>query len=373
MTNKKYTIKYAKPKCGLEYSPAYNTHTNQNDLKLTNTHPLIKTSIRKAINAQALLVITTCLTFSLVVSGIGYAQALNRTVDEVSSSDTDINTSPHYIAIENFQTQKENYWDLNNLENISPDRIFYVDMNKLVTIEDEESVFNFSDVSIQYSQNSSTSESSNTESSSLEQSKTDSNLELNKTNSSLELNKTNSSLELNKTNSSLKQVESKTSTYRYAYLIHLTDSERHVVESIVAGESGNQPFVGKKLVAQAIYNAMLRDNMSPSQVRKQYSYSGYKDIDEFEKECLKAYGNTNATDECRQAVKEIFDDCNMPTDDFVLFFYAPAYSKGTWHENAKTLKPITYIAEDGSTTNYIGGHKFFALKDEPVINYTREN
>ena len=355
MTNKKYTIKYAKPKCGLEYSPAYNTHTNQNDLKLTNTHPLIKTSIRKAINAQALLVITTCLTFSLVVSGIGYAQALNRTVDEVSSSDTDINTSPHYIAIENFQTQKENYWDLNNLENISPDRIFYVDMNKLVTIEDEESVFNFSDVSIQYSQNSSTSESSNTESSSLEQSKTDSNLEL------------------NKTNSSLKQVESKTSTYRYAYLIHLTDSERHVVESIVAGESGNQPFVGKKLVAQAIYNAMLRDNMSPSQVRKQYSYSGYKDIDEFEKECLKAYGNTNAADECRQAVKEIFDDCNMPTDDFVLFFYAPAYSKGTWHENAKTLKPITYIAEDGSTTNYIGGHKFFALKDEPVINYTREN
>ena len=166
--------------------------------------------------------------------------------------------------------------------------------------------------------------------------------------------------------------EPKTSTYRYAYLIHLTDSERHVVESIVAGESGNQPFDGKKLVAQCIYNAMLRDNMSPSQVRKQYSYDGYKDIDEFEKECLKAYGNTNAADECRQAVKEIFDNCSMPTDDFVLFFYAPAHSKGTWHENAKTLKPITYVNEDGSTTNYIGGHKFFALKDEPVINYTRE-
>ena len=168
------------------------------------------------------------------------------------------------------------------------------------------------------------------------------------------------------------QTKPKTSTYRYAYLIHLTDSERHVVESIVAGESGNQPFVGKKLVAQAIYNGMLRDNMSPSQVRKQYSYDGYKDIDEFEKECLKAYGNTNAADECRQAVKEIFDNYSMPTNDFVLFFYAPAHSKGTWHENAKTLKPITYVNEDGSTTNYIGGHKFFALKDEPVINYTRE-
>ena len=319
MKNKKYTIKYSKSN-RLEYSHS-NTNTNTNtpthETQLTNTHPLIKTSIRKAI--------ATCLTFSLVVSVVGYAQALNKTGEDNSSLVE--TTSPHYIAIENFKTQKENYWDINNIGNISPDRIFYVDMSKMVENNDEP-VYIFSDISVQYSENPEQSEPEHT--------------------------------------------ESKTSTYRYAYLIHLTDSERHVVESIVAGESGNQPFVGKKLVAQAIYNGMLRDNMSPSQVRKQYSYDGYKDIDEFEKECLKAYGNTNAADECRQAVKEIFDNCSMPTDDFVLFFYAPAHSKGTWHENAKTLKPITYVNEDGSTTNYIGGHKFFALKDEPVINYTRE-
>ena len=306
MKNKKYTIKYS------------NTHTPTHETQLTNTHPLIKTSIRKAI--------ATCLTFSLVVSVVGYAQALNKTgEDNVSTlSETEI-SSPHYIAIKNFQMQKENYWDISNIKNIGPDRIFYVDMSKMVennAENNDEPVYIFSDMSVQYS-GSQTS-------------------------------------------------ESQSSTYRYAYLIHLTDSERHVVESIVAGESGNQPFDGKKLVAQSIYNAMLRDNISPSQVRKQYSYSGYKDIDEFEKECLKAYGNTNAADECRQAVKEIFDNCSMPTDDFVLFFYAPAHSKGTWHENAKTLKPITYVNEDGSTTNYIGGHKFFALKDEPIINYTRE-
>lgn len=323
MKNKKYTIKYAKPKYGLEYSNSkYNNST-----QLTNTHPLIKTSIRKAI--------ATCLTFSLVVSVVGYAQALNKTGEDNASKDnastlseTKISSS-HYIAIKNFQTQRENYWDINNIENVSLDRIFYVDMSKMVENNDEP-IYIFSDMSVQYSEGqtsgSQTSEPEQTES----------------------------------------------STYRYAYLIHLTDSERHVVESIVAGESGNQPFDGKKLVAQSIYNAMLRDNISPSQVRKQYSYSGYKDIDEFEKECLKAYGNTNAADECRQAVKEIFDNCSMPTDDFVLFFYAPAHSKGTWHENAKTLKPITYVNEDGSITNYIGGHKFFALKDEPVINYTRE-
>lgn len=315
MKNKKYTIKYSKP----NHSNT-NTNTSTHETQLTNTHPLIKTSIRKAI--------ATCLTFSLVVSGIGYAQALNKTGENDTSS-TDINNSPHYIAIENFKTQKENYWDINNIGNIGPDRIFYVDMSKMVENNDE-LIYNFSDMSVQYSQSSSLKQDSST--------------------------------------SEPEQI----STYRYAYLIHLTDSERHVVESIVAGESGNQPFVGKKLVAQAIYNGMLRDNMSPSQVRKQYSYDGYKDIDEFEKECLKAYGNTNAADECRQAVKEIFDDYSMPTDDFVLFFYAPAHSKGKWHENAKTLKPITYVNEDGSTTNYIGGHKFFALKDEPVINYTRE-
>ena len=322
MKNKKYTIKYSHS----------NTNTNTNipthETQLTNTHPLIKTSIRKAI--------ATCLTFSLVVSVVGYAQALNKTGEDNVSilSETEI-SSPHYIAIKNFQMQKENYWDISNIKNIGPDRIFYMDMSKMVKNDAEnndEPIYIFSDMSVQYSggQNSG-SQTSKPE-----------------------------------------HAEPKTSTYRYAYLIHLTDSERHVVESIVAGESGNQPFDGKKLVAQSIYNAMLRDNMSPSQVRKQYSYSGYKDIDEFEKECLKAYGNTNAADECRQAVKEIFDNCSMPTDDFVLFFYAPAYSKGTWHENAKTLKPITYVNEDGSTTNYIGGHKFFALKDEPVINYTRE-
>lgn len=314
MKNKKYTIKY---------STTQNTPTHE--AQLTNTHPLIKTSIRKAL--------ATCLTFSLVVSGIGYAQALNKEDTDNFSNLNETVSSPHYIAIENFKTQKENYWDISKIGNISPDRIFYVDMSKMVENNDEP-IYNFSDMSVQYS-------------------------------------KPDKVLSDSKSNAETSEPE-QTSTYRYAYLIHLTDSERHVVESIVAGESGNQPFVGKKLVAQAVYNGMLRDNMSPSQVRKQYSYDGYKDIDEFEKECLKAYGNINAADECRQAVKEIFDDYSMPTDDFVLFFYAPAHSKGTWHENAKTLKPITYVNEDGSTTNYISGHKFFALKDEPVINYTRE-
>ena len=223
MENKKYTIKYSKPN---HNNTNINTNIPTHETRLTNTHPLIKTSIRKAI--------ATCLTFSLVVSVVGYAQALNKTGEDNVSilSETEI-SSPHYIAIKNFQTQKENYLDTNNIGNISPDRIFYVDMSKMVENDAEnndEPVYIFSDMSVQYSE-SQNSEPEHTE------------------------------------------LTSKTSTYRYAYLIHLTDSERHVVESIVAGESGNQPFDGKKLVAQSIYNAMLRDNISPSQVRKQYSYS----------------------------------------------------------------------------------------------------
>ena len=226
MENKKYTIKYSNPKYELNHSTP--THETQ----LTNTYPLIKTSIRKAI--------ATCLTFSLVVSVVGYAQALNKTGEDNSSKDnvstlseTEI-SSLHYIAIKNFQTQKENYWDISNIENIGPDRIFYVDMSKMVENDAEnndEPVYIFSDMSVQYSEG---------QTSKPEQSEPE-------------------HTELTHERCS----QPKTSTYRYAYLIHLTDSERHVVESIVAGESGNQPFDGKKLVAQAIYNAMLRDNISP--------------------------------------------------------------------------------------------------------------
>lgn len=142
MKNKKYTIKYSHS----------NTNTLTHEAQLTSTHPLIKTSIRKAI--------ATCLTFSLVVSVVGYAQALNKTDEDNASKDnvSSLNeieiSSPHYIAIKNFQTQKENYWDISNIENIGPDRIFYVDMSKMVenmAENNDEPVYIFSDMSVQYS------------------------------------------------------------------------------------------------------------------------------------------------------------------------------------------------------------------------------
>lgn len=305
MKNKKYTIKYSKSN-RLEYSHSNtNTNTNTNtpthETQLTNTHPLIKTSIRKAI--------ATCLTFSLVVSVVGYAQALNKT-GENNISSTDINNSPHYIAIKNFQTQKENYWDINNIRNISPDRIFYVDMSKMVENNDE-LIYNFSDMSVQYSEGQ-TSESKTSEP---------------------------------------EQTEPKTSTYRYAYLIHLTDSERYTVYSVLAGEVGNASYRDKLLVAQCFYDGLVYNKCTPKQLANS-QYDGYKDFNKFKEECIKC--NKTYYEDIIKAVEEVFDKGNVPVDEFILYFYGYKGYTSKWHETQKLVEQTDV-------------HKYFAQWKEPQI------
>lgn len=291
MKNKKYTIKYSKPNHS-------NTNTPTHEAQLTNTHPLIKTSIRKAI--------ATCLTFSLVVSVVGYAQALNKTgEDNVSKdntstlSETEI-SSPHYIAIKNFQTQKENYWDISNIGNISPDRIFYVDMSKMVENNDEP-VYNFSDMSVQYSEGQTS--------------------------------------------------ESKTSTYRYAYLIHLTDSERYTVYSVLAGEVGNASYRDKLLVAQCFYDGLVYNKCTPKQLADS-QYDGYKDFNKFKEECIKC--NKTYYEDIVKAVEEVFDKGNVPVDEFILYFYSYKGYTSKWHETQKLVEQTDV-------------HKYFAQWKEPQI------
>lgn len=305
MKNKKYTIKYSKP----NYS---NTNTNTNtpthETQLTNTHSLIKTSIRKAI--------ATCLTFSLVVSVVGYAQALNKTDEDNASKDnastlseTEI-LSPHYIAIKNFQTQKENYWDTNNIGNVSPDRIFYVDMSKMVENNagnNDEPVYIFSDMSVQYSENPEQSEP--------------------------------------------EQPESKTSTYRYAYLIHLTDSERYTVYSVLAGEVGNASYRDKLLVAQCFYDGLVYNKCTPKQLANS-QYDGYKDFNKFKEECIKC--NKNYYEDIVKAVEEVFDKGNVPVDEFILYFYGYKGYTSKWHETQKLVEQTDV-------------HKYFAQWKEPQI------
>lgn len=149
-----------------------------------------------------------------------------------------------------------------------------------------------------------------------------------------------------------------TSTYRYANLVSLTNDERYLAYCIIAGEVGSCSYRDKLLVAEALYNAKVRCKLSGhkyslSHVRSEYGYEGYKDFNAFKQECI----NCGVTyyEDIIKAVNEVFDNFNMPSQEFVLFFHA-GYSK--WHQNAKTI----YLVED------TGAHKYYALKAVPEID-----
>lgn len=113
---------------------------------------------------------------------------------------------------------------------------------------------------------------------------------------------------------------------------YLSDDERRVVECIVMGEAGGEPYKGQVLVAQCILNACKKDGLKPSQVRREYKYSGWE---------------SNPSKSVKKAVSAVFDDGYKATNKCVLYFYAPKYAKGRWHETQK------FVCE-------VGGHRFFA-------------
>jgi spore germination cell wall hydrolase CwlJ-like protein len=112
----------------------------------------------------------------------------------------------------------------------------------------------------------------------------------------------------------------------------LSAEERRIVENIVMGESGGESYLGQRLVALCILNASLKDNISPSEVRVKYQYAGW---------------NESPTDSVKDAVSSVFDDGDLPTEEQILYFYAPKWCKSAWHETQRHI-----ITE--------GGHKFFA-------------
>lgn len=148
-----------------------------------------------------------------------------------------------------------------------------------------------------------------------------------------------------------------TSTYRYANLVHLTDSERKLVYDILANEVGSASYRDKLLVAEAFYNGLIYNNCSPKTLAKgQYDAirTGY---DAFKQDCIRI--GVEYYKDIEKAVTEVFDNYNMPyNDDFILFFHS---GRSSWHENAKTI----YLVEN------TGVHKYYALKSVPEINYTR--
>ena len=116
---------------------------------------------------------------------------------------------------------------------------------------------------------------------------------------------------------------------------YLTDYERNIVECIVMGEAGGEPYEGQMLVAQCLLNACVKDNLQPSEVRTRYKYSGW---------------NTTVNDSVKQAVEAVFDNGETITNEPILFFYAPRWCNSTWHETQ------VFVCE-------VGGHRFFKVRN----------
>lgn len=126
----------------------------------------------------------------------------------------------------------------------------------------------------------------------------------------------------------------------------LSDYERWLVESIVCGEAGIEPYWGKVAVASCILNACLLEDKRPEEIQTMYGYAGWKPIEEFESECMEAYGNTDLADEVREAVSQVFDMGEVYSNE--ILWFCSGYS--SWHESQR------FVFE-------IGGHKFFGKWD----------
>lgn len=107
----------------------------------------------------------------------------------------------------------------------------------------------------------------------------------------------------------------------------LSEHERQVLINIVSGEAGYDGYESQWAVATCLYNACKRDGLQPSQVRKRYQYSGWKT--NLKSESPKAYNNVT------KAISAVFDDGYTITNEPILWFYAPKYCRGTFHNTQK--------------------------------------
>lgn len=118
-------------------------------------------------------------------------------------------------------------------------------------------------------------------------------------------------------------------------VMNLSAQELYVVESLVAGEAGNQPYKGMQAVAQCIMNAMLKDKLTPSQVRSQYKYSGWHDINKFYS------ANPTQGQLVKDAVASVFFRGETVTDAYILWFCNPSITgRNNWHFTQNLIMEI---------------------------------
>ncbi len=116
-------------------------------------------------------------------------------------------------------------------------------------------------------------------------------------------------------------------------IIELDAKDRDLLEHLVMGEAGSEGYEGACLVAQAIRDAIVYKGFkSVAEVRKGMKYSG----------SIKKEPNEDVLNAC----KFIFDEGGCVVKHRILYFYAPKYCSGKWHNTQHFI--IEY-----------GGHRFF--------------
>ena len=119
---------------------------------------------------------------------------------------------------------------------------------------------------------------------------------------------------------------------RYYYL---SPRERQLVERVVMAESGGEPYKGQVLVVQCILDGCVKDGLRPAAVIEKYQYCSWR---------------PEPTNSVRKAVSAVFDRGDIGIDAPILYFYAPAHCRSSWHESQ-----IFRIE--------VGGHRFFEERE----------
>lgn len=115
------------------------------------------------------------------------------------------------------------------------------------------------------------------------------------------------------------------------YYYTLTAKERDLVERVVMAEAGGESYKGQMAVAQCILNAAELRDLRPVGVVEELQYTKAR---------------PEPTESVKRAVAAVFDDGATVFDRDVIYFYAPAICRSSWHESQ------VYV-----TT--IGCHRFF--------------
>ena len=102
--------------------------------------------------------------------------------------------------------------------------------------------------------------------------------------------------------------------------VTLTDEDRDLLERLCMGEFGSGGFIGASLIAQSVKDAMC--------------FEGYTSVEEVIREC-RYDGSTEigTNDDCRQAVRYIFDENHDAVQHRIMYMYNPYMVQSTFHES----------------------------------------